>query len=103
MQSPSRGPDGTSFVGHREIECSAVCQTERQLGPSLVQARQVQVIQRTDAPFHLERSRHRFVFDFREVLVDGQMVVDASEVRCPLDHVAFVYGLLNQALHNLDS
>lgn len=64
---------------------------------------QVERIGWGDAAFHIERRRNRRVFDPGEVLVNGQMVVDASEACAPLKYVAIACRLLNQSLHSMDS
>ncbi len=61
--------------------------------------RDVERVQRRDAPLHLDMYRHRFAVSVREVLVDAQVVMDAAAAARSLEHVASVYRLFNQALH----
>ena len=54
---------------------------QRQFGGLVMQPRQVDLLERRDAPFDLEVQRCRPAFRFREVLIDRQVIVDAADPR----------------------
>jgi len=64
-----------------------------------MQIDQVHVIERSNASFDLEIRRDGFALGFREVLVDGEVVMHSPEGHAPLEHVAVAYWLVDEPLH----
>src|SRR6476660_8976314 len=95
VQPPARRSNGSAFIGHGEIEQPAVRQPERQLGRLLMQRRQIDWIDRSDAAFNLEVRRDELALELGEMLIHGQVVVDAPDARRPAVDVPFVRGLLD--------
>jgi len=65
----------------------------------LLEIGQIDPITKHDATLHLNRGGYEFAFHFREMLVDGQMMVNACNRHTSLEDDALAERLLNQALH----
>jgi hypothetical protein len=89
------------FANDPEIEPAAVGQAKRQLGTTAVETGEVEVLEGGQTTFDLHMRRDRFVAIVSEVLIDGQVIVDAAPGGVSFEHGAFGDWLLDQALHGL--
>ena len=89
------------FADDPEVEQAAVDQAKRQLGTTAVETGEVEMLEGGQTNFDLEMWRHRFVAIVGEVLIDGQVIVDAAPGGLPFEHCAFGDRLLDQALHGV--
>jgi len=78
-ESATRRSNYAGSVCHRELKRPAIGQLESQLRSPVMQFGQLDRILRHDLTFDVERSRHRLVFNHRELLVHSKVVTDAAE------------------------
>ena len=81
-----------------EVEGAAVRHPQREFEPEPVKRRKIQVVVRGDASFHLEIGRDRLA-GFREMLIDLEVIVHASDAAVFLEELSIANRLLDESLH----
>ena len=83
------------FVCGPELETATVCKPKCQFRVPSMKIRDAWTVERSDVALDFDVSRDRFTFQVGEVLVDGEMIVNASEVCVTFKHVPIASGLFN--------
>lgn len=74
---------------------------KRQFRALVMKSRHVHSLDRHDAALDLQMCRHRLGFDIGEVAINGEVIVNATEVIRSVKDVTFADRLLNQSFHSL--
>ena len=87
------------FVDDPEIEGATIGQMQRELEAESVKAGDIESDMSGDASLHFKVGRHRLA-RIGKMLVDGEMVMHASDRPVCLGHFAIAHWLLDQSLHH---
>jgi hypothetical protein len=99
VESASGRADDALFARHPEVKDSAVCEAKRELSLPMMEPCDVQMIHWRDSTLHFDVRRNGLGLEVGVVAIDGQVVMDASEVRVSFQDVALANRLLDQSFH----
>ena len=68
---------------------------QRQLRPMRMQRVQVGIFERHHTALHVDMCRDGLALALREMLVDGQVIVDAADAQGSFEYITYVGGLLD--------